>query len=607
MPNIKFQQISIDIRIYFEVMNFLKNVLAAILGFFISIGIFFIFFLIFISMMVSSLGTTDTNVIVESNSVLELDFKTPLKDYGERVHIEDFDYTIEEFNGLNSILQAIEHAKTDDRIEGITIKSTGNVGGLVFAQELRRALQDFKTSGKFVLAYNEEIPQTDYYLQTVADSIFLNPLGYLNFRGLSSEVLFFKDIQEKTGVTMEVIRHGKYKSAVEPFLDNKMSEENRLQITELLNSMWNVIVEDISEDRKISVEKLNKIANNLEARTPKLAKDNNLIDGVIFKDEFEQILCEKTESSQINEVNFINIEEYAENVVNKATLKKQKDKIAVIYAEGEIVYGMGQPGIIGNETITESLRKASEDENVKAIVLRVNSPGGSALASELIHREIDLAKKHKKVYVSMANYAASGGYYIACNADRIFAEEGTITGSIGVFGAYPNVNKLAEKWGINAEQVTTHSNSLEYSLFEKPTESFIKEAKESVENIYDIFIDRVANGRNMSVEQVNNIAQGRVWSGREALQNGLIDEIGTLNDVLSFVSKENALGSYDVESYPIYKTNLKEIFQKYPISLKATTLQEKMGKEAYKMYQKVKNLSEQEGIQARMWFDINLE
>ncbi|WP_155289082.1 signal peptide peptidase SppA [Capnocytophaga felis] len=588
-------------------MNFLKNVLAAILGFFISIGILFVLFLIFISIMVSSLGTNDKNVVVKNNSVLELDFKTPLKDYAERVHIEDFDYTIEEFNGLNFILQAIEYAKTDDRIEGISIKSPGNIGGLVFVQELRAALQDFKTSGKFVLAYNDIIPQKDYYLQTVADGIFLNPLGYLNFRGLSSEVLFFKDIQEKTGVTMEVIRHGKYKSAVEPFLDNKMSEENRLQITTLLNSMWSVIVEDISKDRNIPIETLNQIANNLDARTPQLAMENNLIDGVIFKDEFEQILCDKTQSSEINDVNFINIEEYAESVANKVSLKKAKDKIAVIYAEGNIIYGTGKPGVIGDETIIKSLRKATEDKNVKAIVLRVNSPGGSALASELIHREIEIAKKHKKVYVSMANYAASGGYYIACNADRIFAEEGTITGSIGIFGAYPNVNKLSEKLGVNAEQVTTHSNSMEYSLFEKPTESFIKEARESVENIYDVFLNRVAKGRNMSVEQVNEIAQGRVWSGREALQIGLVDEIGTLNDVLSFVAKENALESYKIESYPIFKTSLKEMFQEYPTSIKVNTLQKEMGKEAYEMYQKIQNLSQQEGIQARMLFDVNLD
>lgn len=587
-------------------MNFLKNVLASILGFFISIGIFFVLFLIFISIVTSSLSS-DEEVAVKDNSVLELEFRTPLKDYSERVHLEDIDYTIEEFNGLNSILKAIRYAKTDDRIKGITLKSTGNVQGLASARELRAALTDFKASGKFILAHNDIIPQSDYYLQTVADSVFLSPIGNLNFRGLSSEVLFFKDFQDKTGVTMEVVRHGKYKSAVEPYLDNKMSEENRLQISELLASMWDIIVNDISKNRNIPVEKLNAIANDLEARTPELAKKNNLIDDILFKDQFDQILCKKTNTEKIDDVNFINIEDYAENVVNKAVAKKAKDKIAVIYAEGAILYGRGSSGSIGDETIIEALRKAVKDKNVKAIVLRVNSPGGSALASELIHREIEIARQHKKVYVSMGNYAASGGYYIACNAERIFAENGTITGSIGVFGTAPNVSKLAEKWGVNAEQVTTHNNSLEYSLFEKPSESFIKETTESVENIYNIFVDRVAKGRGMTIEQVNEVAQGRVWSGKDAKRLGLVDEIGTLEDAIHFASKENEIDNYEVVSYPIFKTSLKEIFNGYSMSLKTKSLKEELGEEAYKMYEKIRILSQQKGIQARMIFEINLD
>lgn len=588
-------------------MNFLKNVLAAILGFFISLGILFVLFLIMISVVSASLGASDTNITVKDDSVLELEFKTPLKDYGERVYFEDFDYTMEEFNGLNSVLKAIKYAKTDDKIKGISLKSNGNLQGLAFIQELRAALEDFKTSGKFVLAYNDIIPQSDYYLQTVADKIYVSPLGGMTFRGLASEVLFFKDIQEKTGVTMEVIRHGKYKSAVEPFLDNKMSEENRLQISELLNSMWNIIASDISKSRNISVEKINEIATNLSARTPQLALENKLIDGVLFKDEFDQILCEKTGKKEIKDVNFINIEDYAESVSTKAGKNQSKDKIAVIYAEGEIMYGSGSAGIVGDETIIKSLRKAVDDKNVKAIVLRVNSPGGSALASELIHREIEVTRKRKKVYVSMGNYAASGGYYIACNADRIFAEEGTITGSIGVFGTVPNVSKLAESWGINAEQVTTHANALEYSLFEKPSESFLTETRESVENVYNIFVDRVARGRGMTIERVNEVAQGRVWGGKAALNLGLVDEIGNLDDVLAFASKENGLKEYNVVSYPVFKTNFKELLDGYSISLKTNILREEMGKEAYEMYQKVKILLNQKGVQARMNFDVNLD
>ncbi|CEN51801.1 signal peptide peptidase SppA [Capnocytophaga canis] len=588
-------------------MTFLKNVLATILGFFISLGIFFIIFLIFMSVMMSSIGSTDSAaVIVKDNSVLELEFKMPLRDYGEKVYLEDFDYTIEEYNGLNSILKAIKHASTDSRIKGILLKSSGNLSGLALVRELRVALEDFKTSGKFIYAYNDVIPQSDYYLQTVADKIYVSPLGKLNFRGLSSEVLFFKDLQDNTGVSMEVIRHGKYKSAVEPFLDNKMSDENRLQIKELLSSVWDIIVQDIAESRAITVEDLNAIATNLEARTPQLALKNKMVDGVLFQDEFENILCEAMNVSKIEDVNYINIEEYTESVSKKYS-KKAKDKIAVIYAEGEIMYGSGNSRIVGDKTIVESLRKAVKNDDVKAIVLRINSPGGSVLASELIHREIAVTKQHKNVYVSMGNYAASGGYYIACHADKIFAEAGTITGSIGVFGAVPNVSKLAEKWGVNAEQVTTHSNALEYSLFEKPSKSFIDENTESVEQIYELFLERVAEGRGMTTEQVNEIAQGRVWSGKDALRLGLVDQIGTLDNVLEFVANEKGLESYSVVSYPLFKTSLKEMFGTYAMSLKSHSLQEELGKEAYQMYEKIKLLSQQEGIQARMLFDVSLD
>ncbi|WP_392419656.1 signal peptide peptidase SppA [Capnocytophaga canis] len=588
-------------------MTFLKNVLATILGFFISLGIFFIIFLIFMSVMMSSIGSTDSAaVIVKDNSVLELEFKMPLRDYGEKVYLEDFDYTIEEYNGLNSILKAIKHASTDSKIKGILLKSSGNLSGLALVRELRVALEDFKTSGKFIYAYNDVIPQSDYYLQTVADKIYVSPLGKLNFRGLSSEVLFFKDLQDNTGVSMEVIRHGKYKSAVEPFLDNKMSDENRLQIKELLSSVWDIIVQDIAESRAITVEDLNAIATNLEARTPQLALKNKMVDGVLFQDEFENILCEAMNVSKIEDVNYINIEEYTESVSKKYS-KKAKDKIAVIYAEGEIMYGSGNSRIVGDKTIVESLRKAVKNDDVKAIVLRINSPGGSVLASELIHREIAVTKQHKNVYVSMGNYAASGGYYIACHADKIFAEAGTITGSIGVFGAVPNVSKLAEKWGVNAEQVTTHSNALEYSLFEKPSKSFIDENMESVEQIYELFLERVAEGRGMTTEQVNEIAQGRVWSGKDALRLGLVDQIGTLDNVLEFVANEKGLESYSVVSYPLFKTSLKEMFGTYAMSLKSHSLQEELGKEAYQMYEKIKLLSQQEGIQARMLFDVSLD
>ena len=589
-------------------MNFLKTLLAAILGFFISMGICLLLFLLFLSVMVGSVVGSSKNddISVSDNSVLELSFSEPLVDYSERVTFKDFDYTSESFNGLNTTLKAIEKAKTDSHIKGIYLKSNGNLGGLAFAQELRKALEDFKTSGKFILAYNNEISQLDYYLQTVADQVYIDALGSVNLRGLSSEILFFKGLQEKTGIQMEVIRHGKYKSAVEPFLDDHMSENNRLQTTELLKSMWHTISTGIAQSRNLPLERIDEIATELGGRTAALAKANGLVDGILFRDEFEQILCEKTGKKKIDDVNFIHIEDYAEAVVGKGS-SKVKDKVAVIYAEGEIVQGEGRNGVIGHKTIIRALRKAADNKDVKAIVLRVNSPGGDALASEWMHREIDMTKKKKKVYVSMGNYAASGGYYISCNADRIFAEAGTITGSIGVFGVIPNASTLANQWGINAETVSTHPNAQWYSVFQKPTEQFRKETTESIERIYSIFLDRVARGRAKTVAEVDSIAQGRVWSGKEALANGLVDELGSVNDAVAYAAKENGVKEYRTVSYPVFEVDFKDVVRRYGMQLKGESLREELGNEAYEVFQELKKLSMQQGVQARLLYDVRLK
>lgn len=589
-------------------MNFLKTLLATILGFFISMGICLLLFLLFLSVMVGSVVGSSKNddISVSNNSVLELSFSEPLMDYSERVTFKDFDYTSESFNGLNTTLKAIEKAKTDSHIKGIYLKSNGNLGGLAFAQELRKALEDFKTSGKFILAYNNEISQLDYYLQTVADQVYIDALGSVNLRGLSSEILFFKGLQEKTGIQMEVIRHGKYKSAVEPFLDDHMSENNRLQTTELLKSMWHTIATGIAQSRNLPLERIDEIATELGGRTAALAKANGLVDGILFRDEFEQILCEKTGKKKIDDVNFIHIEDYAEAVVGKGS-SKVKDKVAIIYAEGEIVQGEGRNGVIGHKTIIRALRKAADNKDVKAIVLRVNSPGGDALASEWMHREIDMTKKKKKVYVSMGNYAASGGYYISCNADRIFAEAGTITGSIGVFGVIPNASALANQWGINAETVSTHPNAQWYSVFQKPTEQFRKETTESIERIYSIFLDRVARGRAKTVAEVDSIAQGRVWSGKEALANGLVDELGSVNDAIAYAAKENGLKEYRTVSYPVFEVDFKDVVRRYGMQLKGESLREELGNEAYEVFQELKKLSMQQGVQARLLYDVRLK
>jgi len=560
-------------------------------------------------MMIGSVvgSSSGDEITVKDNSVLELAFNEPLTDYSERISFKDFDYTSQSYNGLNTTLKAIQKAKNDKRIKGIYLKSTGNIGGLAFAQELRKALIDFKSSGKFVLAYNDEVSQLDYYLQSVADKIYISQLGSVALRGLSSEVLFFKGLQEKTGIQMEVIRHGKYKSAVEPFLDNKMSDNNRLQITQLLNAMWSIIAADIAQSRNISVDKLNEIATNVGGRTAQLAKNNGLVDDILFRDEFEKIICYKTGSKSIDKVDFINIEDYAEAVIGKNSSHKTKDKIAVIYADGEIMQGEGRAEVVGNETIIRALRKAADKKEVKAIVLRINSPGGDALASELMHREIEITKKKKKVYVSMGNYAASGGYYIACNANRIFAEAGTITGSIGVFGVIPNVNALATNWGITAETVSTHPNAQWYSPYQKPTEQFRKEMTESIEQVYTVFLDRVAKGRGKTVAQIDSIAQGRVWSGKEALANGLVDELGSLNDAIAYAAKDNGLKEYRTISYPVFEMDFKAMFRRFGAQLRGENLRNEMGVEAYEVYQQVKRIAQQRGIQARLEYDVKLK
>ena len=395
-------------------MKFLRNLLAAILGCLVAFGIMFVMFFVFASL----LGGGEDTVTVKSNSVLELQLETSIKDYVGKNEADPFAGLIGESQGLDEIIRAIQVAKTDDDIKGISINNNFTLAGMAQTQAIRAALADFKESGKFIYAYADFYVQKDYYLASVADSVFLNPVGAMDFKGLSSEVMFFKDLQEKTGIKMEVIRHGKYKSAVEPFISNEMSDANRTQIKELISSLWNSMVDEIAEGRNITPENINVIADTLGGRTPEYAKASGLIDDVLFYDQYEDKLGAALGVTEDESINTIALEDYVirANVKGK---KKGTDKIAVIYAQGEIIYGEGGPDAIGQGIINKAIIKAKEDDNVKAIVLRVNSPGGSALASDIIWREIELAKEVKPVVVSMGNLAASGGYYIAAGANKI--------------------------------------------------------------------------------------------------------------------------------------------------------------------------------------------
>ncbi|GAB4511786.1 MAG: signal peptide peptidase SppA [Allomuricauda sp.] len=571
------------------------------MAFMIIVGMFFIF--------MALVGSADDGVVVKRNSVLEISFITPILDYTGKDANDPFAELWTAELGLDEILHAIEVAKNDDNIEGISITTGFLQAGMAQAREIRNALIDFKSSGKFVVAHADVYAQRDYYLASAADEVYINPVGAMDFKGLATEVLFYKELQEKSGIKMEVIRHGKYKSAVEPFLSDTMSEENRAQIKELISSIWNVMVDDISTSRNLSPQDLNQIADTLGGRTPEYAVASGLVDGALYFDEYEDLMREKIGLSKDEDVEYVGLRDYIQKA-NKQKIRTGSDKIAIIYAQGEILGGEGGKDYVGQGLIVDALHKAVDNESVKAIVLRVDSPGGSALVSDIIWREMQLAKRKKPVVVSFGTIAASGGYYIGVGGDKIFAEPTTITGSIGVFGTIPNVNQLAENVGINAEQVGTNKNSVDYSFFEPMTDSFRQVLEESIEETYQTFLDRVSKGRNMTVEQVDQVAQGRVWSGTDAKALGLVDELGSLDDAVKAAAEMAGLESYGLRKYPKYKSDFElfmEDFGSAKTKIGESIIQEEIGTEAYQVLKEFKQFTKQEGIQAKMPFSLNIK
>ena len=584
-------------------MNFFKNVLSTVVGIFAFLIVVFMLF----AFLGAIFGGDSNGTSVEQNSIIELDLSEVSEDYGGKINVKDFDYFETNHNGLSDIITGIEAAKTDENIKGISILNNYSSLGMAQIKELRLALEDFKKSGKFVWAYSNAFTQKEYYLNSVANTIYLNPIGEMDFKGLSTEVMFFKNFQEKSGLKMEVIRHGKYKSAVEPFLENEMSEANKQQTTELLNSLWNSIVADISIARKIPVSRLNEIANGLLARTPEMAKAEKLIDKIAYEDVYHDDIRAKLQVEKDEDYETISMLDYAINIATTTT-DFETNKIAIIYAQGEITDGEGGIRTIGELSMRRSLQEARKDEDVKAIVLRVNSPGGNALTSDLIWREIEVTKKVKPVVVSMGNYAASGGYYISCNANKIFAENTTITGSIGVFGTLPNITIAAKNLGINTVQVKTHQNASEYSPFVPLDDNFKKFTQEGVEHFYDIFLKRVADGRKMTVAAVDSLAQGRVWSGADAKRLGLVDQIGNMNDAIKYAASITKTDKYSTVSYPEYEKDFKDILENLSpfAKSKENLIQAEIGKDNYDMLQKIKKMQTRKGIQAMMPFEIKV-
>ncbi len=586
-------------------MKFLSNVLATIVGIFLFCCIFF-----FGLLLISALFSSDGKVSVKENSVLEINLEDVSYDYAGKTYIKDINYFDAKHNGVTDIINAIKEATKDENIKGISLLNNKSQLGLAQTKAVRDALQEFKKSKKFVYAYADYLSQGEFYLASVADKLYLNPAGELEFKGLSSEVIYMKDLQEKSGIKMEVIRHGKYKSAVEPFLNQEMSAENREQLTALLQSVWSTIAKDISNSRNISVDELNIIADSLKGRTPVLALQNKLIDKIAYEDEYHNLIKKELKTKEDEDYETIDIIDYARNIATSAKDYSKKDIIAVIYAQGEIASGEGEVNVIGEGSIKRALKDAREDEDIKAIVLRVNSPGGSALTSELIWREIEITKKTKPVVVSMGNYAASGGYYIAAGANRIFAEPNTITGSIGVFGVLPNMTQLSKNIGINAEQVKTHAQANGYSVFEPLDNNFKNLMVENIETIYTAFLEKVDNGRKMTTAQVDSIAQGRVWTGVEAKNIGLVDEIGGLDSAIKYAAILAKTKSYKTENFPEYETSLNEIFggviQAKIFMSKEEMLKNEIGTEGYALIEKIKRIKKLQGAQAWLPYEISL-
>ena len=586
-------------------MRFLGNVLATIVGLFVFCMISF-FGIVLIGAL---FGGNEETVSVKSNSVIELDLSKIHNDYAGKTLYEDMPILNgkTKHDGLSDVLKAIEYAKTDDKIKGISILNNASDLGIAQTKALRDQLEDFKKSGKFIYSYADAYSQKEYYLNSVANCIYINPIGELDFKGLSAEIMFFKDFEEKSGLKMEVIRHGKYKSAVEPFLENKMSDANREQTTELLNSIWNSVLVDISKSRKVPVERLNQIADGLLARSPEMAKAEKLVDKIAYEDVYHNDIRKALGDDTDEDYDAVSIADYADKVATSNIDFDAKDKIAIIYAQGEIGNGEGDVNVIGEGSMRRSLQEARKDKNVKAIVLRINSPGGNALTSELIWREIELTKKVKPVVVSMGDYAASGGYYIACNANKIYAEANTITGSIGVFGILPNFTEAAKKIGLNVEQVKTNPNASEYSPFKPLDDNYRAFAQEGVEKIYATFVNRVSAGRKLTFEQVDAIGQGRVWSGQDALKIGLVDKIGGMDEAIKEAARLGKTTQYRTQDFPEFEKSFDDILAKFGLAQsKESMIKEEIGEQNYAILKHIKQMTSQKGVQARMAYELKI-
>ncbi|MBQ3751154.1 MAG: signal peptide peptidase SppA [Bacteroidales bacterium] len=583
--------------------KFWRVVFGSMLGFFFSMILVSILYMVMLISMIGTLASASKETTtIKNNSVLQLNLNQSV---AERVIETPFD----KFNtynaqiGLNDILACIKNAATDPKIKGIYLNSATVGASPASVKEIHDALVEFKKYGKFIYAYSDVLAQNGYYLASVADKIILNPAGSLDFKGYAFQVMFYKGLIDKLDVDVQILRHGQFKSAVEPYMLDKMSEANREQLTVLSNSLWKVFVDDISAARKIPADSLNAIAENLLCATPEDALRLKMVDQLGYPGDMEKLLKSKLNVGEDDDINFVSISKYKKSIIEKT---KAAAKIAVVYAVGEISDGKGDNSRgIYSESFIKEFKKAYKDNDVKAIVLRINSPGGSALASENIWREIENAKKAGKIVVtSMGDYAASGGYYIACNSNYIIAQPNTLTGSIGVFGMIPSFqNLLKNKLGITVDVVKTNQHA-DYGTGLRPLDEIeMSTIQTSIEQIYSTFTKRVADGRKMTVAQVDSIGQGRVWAGVDALNLGLVDKLGNIDDAIAKAAELAKISNYSIVYYPKQKDWFTLLFSNDD-ELEAA-LKTKLGS-LYFTYEGIDHMLNQKGIQARIPMEITI-
>ena len=586
--------------------EFFKFTLATITGIIVScVVLFFVSILILFSMLSSSESETQ----VRKNSVMMLDMRGMLS---ERSQDNPFDIFLSEDEttyGLDDILSSIQKAKENENIKGIYLQA-GSMGiGFASLEEIRKALADFKTSGKFVVAYGDQYSQRLYYLASVADKVLLNPQGAIGWYGLASTPTFYKDLLSKIGVEMQVFKVGTYKSAVEPFISTEMSPANREQVTVFLDGIWGQMLSDISESRGVSKEKLNEAADKMLMFYP--ANDcveYGLADTLVYKNDVRNYLKIMVGIDKDDSMPILSLKDMV-NVKKNVPKDKSGNIVAVYYAYGAIDSGSSYAGSedgINSDKVIRDLRKLKDDKDVKAVVLRVNSPGGSAFGSEQIWYAVTELKKEKPVIVSMGDYAASGGYYISCNADSIVADPTTLTGSIGIFGMFPNVKGLTDKIGLSFDVVKTNTYA-DFGAMGRPLNDGEKALMQNMVNEgYELFVKRCAEGRGMTTDEIKKIAEGRVWTGTKAKELGLVDELGGLDKALEIAIEKAGLDAYTVMSYPGKKSFFDMLTDTKPGGyIQSRILKGKVG-ELYNQFDWLNNFENCDKIQARVPFELNI-